>query len=86
MVMFMLLPLSAKKIDNYRYRDILESNIFRGSNQEMRQRTYTLNEAKKIKIDNFTRGNGKNSNDAIEILEKLIIEWHYNYFVFWLYQ
>ena len=71
----MLLPLSAKKIDNYRYRDILESNIFRGSNQEMRQRTYTLNEAKKIKIDNFTRGNR-------EILEKLIIEWHHNYFVF----
>ena len=31
-------------------------------------------------------GNREKSNIAIAILEKVIIEWHHNYFVFWWYQ
>ena len=38
----------------------------------MKQRIYIINEAKKIKSDNFTRSNR----------EKLIIRWHHHYFVF----
>ena len=36
-------------------------------------KTDPLNEAKKIKSDNFTRGNKEKSNRAIAILEKWII-------------
>ena len=35
-----------------------------------KQRTDTKNKAKKIKSDNFTRGNREKSNIAIAILEK----------------
>ena len=38
---------------------------------------------KGIKSDNFTRSNRKKSNIAIAILEKLMIGWQLNYFVFW---
>ena len=48
-----------------------------------KQRTDTKKVAKKIKSDNFTRCNKEKSNIAIAILEKVIIEWHHNYFVFW---
>ena len=37
----------------------------------------------KIRSDNFTRSNRENTNIAIAILEKLMIGWHHNYFVFW---
>ena len=53
------------------------SNNFRESNQEKKQRTDTINEAKKIKSDNFTRGNREKFNIAIAILEKWIIGWHH---------
>ena len=36
----------------------------------MKQRTDTINKAKKIKSDNFTRGNREKNNIAIAILEK----------------
>ena len=47
------------------------------------QRTNTKKDAKRIKSDNFTRNNREITNIAIAILEKLIIGWHHNYFVFW---
>ena len=34
------------------------------------------------KSDNFTKSNKEKSNIAISILEKLMIGWHHNYFVF----
>ena len=46
-----------------------------------KQRTDTKKNAKRIKSD--TRSNREKSNIAIAILEKLIIRWHHNYFVFW---
>ena len=42
----------------------------RASNQEKKQRTNTKNEVKKIRRDNFIRGNREKSNIAITILEK----------------
>ena len=41
----------------------------------MKQRTDTKKDAKRIKIDNFTRGNMEKSNIAIAILGKRMIEW-----------
>ena len=38
---------------------------FRESNKEKKQRADTINEAKKIKSDSFTRSNRENSNIAI---------------------
>jgi hypothetical protein len=40
-------------------------------------------DAKRIKSDNFTRSIGEKSNIAIVILEKMMIGWHHNNFVFW---
>ena len=48
-----------------------------------KQRTDTKQNAKSMKSDNFTRSNRDKSNVAIAILEKLMIGWHHNYFVFW---
>ena len=48
-----------------------------------KQRTDTKKDAKRIKSDNFTWSNREKSNIAIAILEKWMIGWHYNYFVFW---
>ena len=48
-----------------------------------KQRTYTKKDAKRIKSDNFTKSNREKSNIAIAILEKLMIGWHHNYFLFW---
>jgi hypothetical protein len=48
-----------------------------------KQRTDTKKDAKRIKNDNFTRSNREKSNIAITILEKLMIGWQHNYFVFW---
>jgi hypothetical protein len=47
------------------------------------QRPVTTKDAKRIKSDNFTRSNREKSNIVIAILEKLMIGWHHNYFVFW---
>ena len=58
MFIFSLSPLIARKD----YRDSLQSDNFRESNQEKKQRTDTINEAKKIKSDNFTRGNRETPN------------------------
>ena len=62
--MFLLLPLRARKSDNYHYCDIWKSD------QENNLRTDTINEANKIKSNNFTRDNREKSNIAIAILEK----------------
>ena len=51
---------------------ILHDN-FRENNHKKKQRTDNINEAKKIKSNNFTRGNR----------EKCLIVWHHNYFIFW---
>ena len=51
MVIVSLSPLRARISDNYRYRDSWKSD-----DQEKKQRTDTINESKKIKSDNFTRG------------------------------
>ena len=48
-----------------------------------KQRTDTKKGTKRIKSDNFTRSNKENSNIAIAILEKWMIGWNHNYFVFW---
>jgi hypothetical protein len=48
-----------------------------------KQRTYAKKDAKRIKSYNFTRSDEEKSNIAIAMLEKLMIGWHYNYFVFW---
>ena len=47
-----------------------------------KQRIDTKKDAKRIKSDNFPRSNREKSNIAIAILEKLMIVWHHNYFVF----
>ena len=46
------------------------------------ERTDTKKDEKRIKSDNFTRSNREKSNIAIAILEKWMIGWHHNYFVF----
>ena len=56
-----------------RYCNSWKSDNFRGSNQERKLRTNTINEAKKIESNNFTRGNRERSNIAIAILENWII-------------
>ena len=48
-----LLPLSARKSDNYCICNSLESDNFRESNQEKKQRIDTKNEANKIKSNTF---------------------------------
>ena len=47
-----------------------------------KQRTDKKKDAKRIKSDNFTRSNREKSNIAIAILEKRMIRWQHNYFVF----
>ena len=47
-----------------------------------KQRTDTKKDGKRIKNDNFTRSNREKSNIAIEILEKLMIGRHHDYFYF----
>ena len=47
-----------------------------------KQKTDTKKDRKRIKNDNFTRSNSEKSNIAIAILEKLMIGWQHNYFVF----
>ena len=39
-------------------------------------------DAKRVKSDNFTRSNKEKFNIAIAKLEKFMIGWHHNYFVF----
>ena len=73
----------AFKSDNYRYRDSWKSDNFREEAIKKKQRNDTKKDAKRIKSDNFTRGNREKSNIAIAILEQLIIGWQHNYFVFW---
>ena len=48
-----------------------------------KQRTDTKKVAKRIKSDNFTRSNREKFNIAMVILEKRMIGWQHNYFVFW---
>ena len=55
----------------------------RDSNLKKKANTDTINEAKKIKSDYFTRGNREKSNIAIAILKKIIIGWYHNFIVFW---
>ena len=57
MVIFPLSPLRAGTSDNYCYRDSWNSDNFSESNQEKKQRTDTINKAKKIKSVMFTRDN-----------------------------
>ena len=47
-----------------------------------KQRTNTKKNAKRIKSDNFIRSNREKSNIANAILEKLMIRWQHNHFVF----
>ena len=48
-----------------------------------KQKTDSKKDAKGIKSDNFTRSNREKSNISIAILEKWMIGWQHNYFVFW---
>jgi hypothetical protein len=48
-----------------------------------KQKSNTKKSVKRIKSDIFTRSNREKSNIAIAILEKLMIGWHHNTFVFW---
>ena len=57
MVIFSQSPLRARKSDNYRYRDSWKSDNFRKRAIKKKQRTDTKKDAKRIKIDHFTRGN-----------------------------
>ena len=59
----MLSPLRAIKSNNYWYSWKREN--FRESNEEKKERTDTINEAKKIKSDNFTRSHREKYNIAI---------------------
>ena len=68
-VIFSLTPLRARKSDNYRFRDSWKSNNFR--ERAHKKKTDTKKDAKRIKNDNFTRGNREKSNITIAILEKL---------------
>ena len=70
--------MTATKNDNYHYHDSWKSDNFRMSNQEKKQRTDTINEAKNIKSDTFKRSNREKSNIAtailkIELLDSTII-------------
>ena len=62
----------ASKHDNYCncYCNSWKSDNLRERDQENKQRTDTINEVKKIKSFNFTRGNREKSNIAIAIMEK----------------
>ena len=60
---FLVLSNHASKSKKEKWR----SDNFRDSNQEKKQRTDTVNEAKKS--NDFTRGNREMSNIAIAILE-----------------
>ena len=51
------------------YCDSWKSNNFRESNHKKKQRTDTINEAKKIKSDNLAMGNREKFNIAIAILK-----------------
>ena len=53
-----------------------------GEPAKKKQRTDTKKDAKWIKCDNFTRSNREKTNNAIAILEKLMIGLHHNYFAF----
>ena len=52
-------------------------------NSGKKQRNYTKKDAKKIKSDNFTRSIREKSNIDIAILEKWMVRYEHNYFVFW---
>ena len=67
MVIFSLSPLRARKSDNYCYRDSLKSDNFRERAIKKKQKTDTKKDAKRIKSDNFTRGN------RIELFDGTII-------------
>ena len=63
----LLSPLRASKSDNYHYCDSWKSNDFRKREPSKKnQRTDTKKDAKRIKSDNFTRGNIGNLNDWME--------------------
>ena len=64
---FTILKALAKSNGNLFARKI---DIFRESNQEKKQRSDTMNEAKKIKSDNFKMSNKEKSNIGITILGK----------------
>ena len=64
----LLLPIRARKSDNYRYRYSWKSDNFK-----KKQRTDIKKAANRIKSDNFTRSNNEESKIAIAILEKLMI-------------
>ena len=51
----------------------------RESNKEKKQRNDTINEAKKIKSDNFTKSNKEKSNIAIALLKKIMLGWHHHF-------
>ena len=57
MVTFSLLPLSVRKSDNFRERAIKKE-----------AKNLTKKDAKRIKSDNFRRGNREKSNIAVAIL------------------
>ena len=57
-----------RKSDNCSYRDSWKSKSFRESNREKKQRIDTINEAKKIKINNST-------NVAMEKIPKLLSQY-----------
>ena len=81
-LLFSLSPFKIEKDDNYRYRDSWKSDNFRERAIKKEAKNCTKKDAKRIKSDNFTRGNREKSNIAITILEKLMIGWQHNYFVF----
>ena len=68
-----LIAIAFKSDNNYRYRDSLKSDNLERKQSKNKQRTDTIKDAKRIKSDNFTRGNREKSNIAIVILEICMI-------------
>jgi hypothetical protein len=56
-VIFLLLPLRARKSENYRYRHSWKSDNLQREPSKEWQRIDTNKDAKRIKSDNFTRSN-----------------------------
>ena len=56
-----VLPLRARKSDNYIYNDSWKINYYSKGDKGKKQRNYTKYEAKTIRSDNFTRSNREKS-------------------------
>ena len=81
LVILSLSPLITIKSDNYRYRDSWKSDNLRKEAIKKEAKNWYKKDAKRIKSDNFTRGNREKYNIAIAILNIWMIGWHNNYMI-----